>query len=137
VIGAVIATVLAIAPSAWAHSRLLHTSPAASAAVTAPVCEVTLTFTEHVHQQFSVVVVSGPGGVSDSKGHVEAVDDVVHQAVYPLTSGSYTVEWRVVSAAAARCTCRAVGTDRSSTAVKRGPDHRTLVRALDASVARR
>jgi hypothetical protein len=26
------------------------------------------------------------------------VDDVVHQPVYPLRSGSYTVEWRVVSA---------------------------------------
>jgi copper resistance protein C len=97
VTGALVA-VLTVAPPAWAHSRLLQTAPAASAAVTAPVSEVTLTFNEHVHQQFSVVVVAGPGGVSYSKGHVEVVDDVVHQPVYPLKSGSYTVEWRVVSA---------------------------------------
>lgn len=95
---AVIAVTLAPALPAWAHSRLLQTVPAVSTTVTAPVSEVTLTFNEHVHQQFSVVVVSGPGGVSYSDGHVQVVDDVVHQKVYPLRSGSYTVEWRVVSA---------------------------------------
>jgi methionine-rich copper-binding protein CopC len=94
----VIAMILGPALPAWAHSRLLQTAPAASTTVTAPVPEVTLTFNEHVHQQFSVVVVSGPGGVSYSDGHVQVVDDVVHQKVYPLRSGSYTVEWRVVSA---------------------------------------
>jgi copper resistance protein C len=93
-----VATMLAPAVPAWAHSRLLRTAPAASATVTAPVSEVTLTFNEHVHQQFSVVVVSGPGKVSYSNGHVQVVDDVVHQPVYPLKSGSYQVEWRVVSA---------------------------------------
>jgi methionine-rich copper-binding protein CopC len=98
VLAAVLAAVLTVTPAAWAHSRLLQTSPAASATVTAPVSEVTLTFNEHVHQQFSVVVVAGPGGFSYSKGHVQVVDDVVHQPVYPLKSGSYTVEWRVVSA---------------------------------------
>jgi copper resistance protein C len=97
-IPAAIAVILAPALPAWAHSRLLQTAPASSATVTAPVSEVTLTFNEHVHQQFSIVVVSGPGGVSYSDGHVQVVDDVVHQKVYPLRSGSYTVEWRVVSA---------------------------------------
>jgi methionine-rich copper-binding protein CopC len=95
---AAIALALGPALPAWAHSRLLQTAPAASATVTAPVSEVTLTFNEHVHQQFSIVVVSGPGGVSYSDGHVQVVDDVVHQKVYPFRSGSYTVEWRVVSA---------------------------------------
>jgi len=95
---AAITVTLAPALPAWAHSRLLQTAPAGSATVTAPVSEVTLTFNEHVHQQFSIVVVSGPGGVSYSDGHVQVVDDVVHQKVYPLRSGSYTVEWRVVSA---------------------------------------
>ncbi len=97
-IPAAIAVILGPALPAWAHSRLLQTAPVASATVTAPVPEVTLTFNEHVHQQFSIVVVSGPGGVSYSDGHVQVVDDVVHQKVYPLRSGSYTVEWRVVSA---------------------------------------
>jgi copper resistance protein C len=90
--------VLSAPPAAWAHSRLVQTSPATSATVTAPVSEVTLTFNEHVHQQFSVVVVRGPAGASYSDGHVRVVDDVVHQPVYPLKSGGYTVEWRVVSA---------------------------------------
>jgi copper resistance protein C len=97
-IPAAIAVILTPALPAWAHSRLLQSAPATSATVTAPVSEVTLTFNEHVHQQFSIVVVSGPGGVSYSDGHVQVVDDVVHQKVYPLRSGSYTVEWRVVSA---------------------------------------
>jgi methionine-rich copper-binding protein CopC len=95
---AVAGAVLAAPSGAWAHSRLSQTAPAASATVTAPVSEVTLTFNEHVHQQFSIVEVSGPGGTSYSDGHVRVVDDVVHQPVYPLKSGSYTVRWRVVSA---------------------------------------
>lgn len=98
VIGVVLGAVTLVPAAAWAHSRLEATNPAASATVTAPLSEVTLTFNEHVHQQFSVVVVHGPGGVSYSKGDVQVIDNVVHQPVYPLKSGSYTVAWRVVSA---------------------------------------
>jgi methionine-rich copper-binding protein CopC len=97
-ITAVVAAVVLAPPTAWAHSQLLATTPAASAIVTAPAGEVTLTFNEPVHQRFSLVVVTGPGAVSYSNGHVQVVDDVVHQPVYPLRSGSYTVQWRVVSA---------------------------------------
>jgi methionine-rich copper-binding protein CopC len=98
VISTVLGAVLLVPPAAWAHSQLLATTPVASATVTAPLSEVTLTFNEHVHQQFSVVVVTGPGGMSYSNGHVQVIDNVVHQPVYPLRSGSYTVQWRVVSA---------------------------------------
>jgi methionine-rich copper-binding protein CopC len=84
--------------TAWAHSALTATTPAASATVTEPLDEVTLTFNEHPHQRFSVVVVRGPGGVSYSDGGVRVVDATVHQAVHPLKSGRYTVGWRVVSA---------------------------------------
>jgi copper resistance protein C len=98
VIGAVVGAALLVPAAAWAHSRLIATNPAASATVTAPLSEVTLTFNEHVHQQFSIVVVHGPGGVSYSNGHVQVIDNVVHQPVYLLKSGSYTVAWRVVSA---------------------------------------
>lgn len=83
---------------AWAHSRLQRTDPAASAVVRAPIGAVTLTFNEMVRGRFTTVVVSGPGGVSYSAGHVQVVDDDVHQAVYPLRSGDYTVAWRAVSA---------------------------------------
>jgi methionine-rich copper-binding protein CopC len=98
VLAVALATVLATPPAAWAHSRLLATTPPASATVTAPISEVTLTFNEPVQQRFSFVVVSGPGGRSYSHGPVRVVDTTVHQPVYPLKSGSYAVQWRVVSA---------------------------------------
>jgi methionine-rich copper-binding protein CopC len=97
-ITAVLGTVLAAPPAAWAHSQLRATTPAASQTVTAPVGEVTLTFNDPVHQRFSTVAVSGPGGLSYSDGPVRVVDTTVHQPVYPLKSGTYTVQWRVVSA---------------------------------------
>ncbi|MGC9668308.1 copper resistance CopC family protein [Planosporangium sp. 12N6] len=103
VVAALVATVCAAVapvavPAAWAHSYLVATSPAASATVTEPISEVTLTFNEPVHQRFSAVVVSGPAGASYGDGPVRVVDTTVHQPVRPLRSGSYTVRWRVVSA---------------------------------------
>jgi hypothetical protein len=94
----VLAAVLVAPPAGWAHSRLRASTPAASATVAAPIGEVTLTFNEPVQQRFSVVVVDGPGGLSYGHGPVRVVDTTVHQPVYPLKSGSYTVQWRVVSA---------------------------------------
>jgi methionine-rich copper-binding protein CopC len=94
----VLATVLMAPSAASAHSQLRATAPAASATVTAPINEVTLTFNEPVHQRFSTVVVDGPGGLAYSDGPLRVVDSTVHQAVYPLKSGSYLVRWRVVSA---------------------------------------
>jgi methionine-rich copper-binding protein CopC len=89
---------LATAAPAWAHSRLQRTNPADGATLTAQVGEVTLTFNERVHGDFTTVVVTGPGGVSYSDGHVQVIDDDVHQKVYPLHSGAYTVAWRAISA---------------------------------------
>jgi copper resistance protein C len=104
--GRLVAVVLAgtvmagIAPAtpALAHSRLEHTDPADGATVTGQRAEVTLTFNERVHGDFTTVIVRGPGGVSYSDGHVSVVDDVVHQPVYPLRSGAYLVAWRAISA---------------------------------------
>jgi copper resistance protein C len=95
---ATIAAVFGAPPTASAHSRLERTSPAASTTVDTLVSEVTLTFNENVRQKFSSVIVSGPGAVSYSMGRVRVVDAVVHQPVYALRSGAYTVAWRVVSA---------------------------------------
>lgn len=88
----------AAAGPAWAHSRLEHTDPTDGATVTAQRTEVTLTFNERVHGDFTTVVVAGPGGVSYSNGHAQVIDDDVHQKVYPLRSGTYTVAWRAISA---------------------------------------
>jgi methionine-rich copper-binding protein CopC len=90
--------VLGLAVPAWAHSRLERTDPADAAVVRTPVRTVTLTFNEMVRQRFTTVVVTGPGGVSFSDGHVHVVDRDVRQAVYPLCSGVYSVAWRAISA---------------------------------------
>ncbi len=86
------------AAPAWAHSRLQRTNPADAATVTAPITEVVLTFNERVHGDFTTVVVTGPRAKSYSNGHVQVIDDDVHQPVYALHSGAYTVAWRAISA---------------------------------------
>jgi copper resistance protein C len=88
----------ALATPAYAHSQLLGTDPADGATVTSPISEIDLTYNERVQGTFTTVVVNGPGGVSYSEGHVQVTDDVVHQRVYPLRSGAYTVAWRAISA---------------------------------------
>jgi methionine-rich copper-binding protein CopC len=101
VFGAVAAASLlmvGVAGPAWAHSRLERTDPAYAAVVRRPVETVTLTFNEMVRQRFTTVVVTGPGGVSYSDGHVRVVDRDVRQAVHPLRSGAYAVAWRAISA---------------------------------------
>ncbi|GIH14215.1 copper resistance CopC family protein [Rugosimonospora africana] len=89
---------LAVASPAWAHSRLERTDPADGSTVTAAMSTVTLTFNEMVRGQFTTVRVTGPGKVSYSEGHVQVIDNDVHQKVYPLHSGAYTVAWRAISA---------------------------------------
>jgi methionine-rich copper-binding protein CopC len=96
-IAAVVACAVLATPAS-AHSQLLTTNPADGAALTAPISEVDLTFNERVQGTFTTVVVRGPGDVSYSDGHVQVIDDVVHQRVYPLRSGSYEVAWRAISA---------------------------------------
>jgi methionine-rich copper-binding protein CopC len=98
VIAVAAVAVLGVATPASAHSQLETTAPAAGTTVTTSLAQVTLTFNEVVRGKFSTVVVSDASGRSWSDGAVSVVDDDVHQAVYPLKSGAYTVAWRVVSA---------------------------------------
>jgi methionine-rich copper-binding protein CopC len=94
-----VAAVVALTPSAaLAHSALLGTDPADGAVVTAPIGEVVLTFNEVVHQQFSTIAVTGPGGATYNNGSLHVIDTKVHQPVWPLHSGTYRVAWRVISA---------------------------------------
>ena len=94
---------LTVASPASAHSQLLATSPADGTTLSSPMAEVTLTFNERVRGTFTMVAVNGPliegsGTVSYSDGHAQVIDDVVHQKVYPLRSGAYSVAWRTISA---------------------------------------
>ncbi|HEY7225178.1 MAG TPA: copper resistance CopC family protein [Micromonosporaceae bacterium] len=93
-----VAVVVLTPAQALAHSALLGTDPADGAVVTAPIGEVVLTFNELVHQQFSTIVVTGPGGASYGDGPLQVIDTKVHQPVWPLHSGTYRVAWRVISA---------------------------------------
>ncbi|HTJ33892.1 MAG TPA: copper resistance CopC family protein [Dactylosporangium sp.] len=89
--------VLLPAQPAWAHARLLSTSPAEGASVTTPVTAVVLTFNEPVKQQFSTIVVTGADGVSHSQGSPRSVDATLSQTVGALPSGPVRVAWRTVS----------------------------------------
>jgi len=97
VVAAVVATVVAMPAPAWAHTELLGTSPADAAVQTAPVEEVTLTFSGPVRADGSSVVVTGPDGQTHSQGALSVIDFVVHQAVADLASGTYRVDWVVVA----------------------------------------
>jgi methionine-rich copper-binding protein CopC len=86
------------ASPAWAHARLLHSSPADNTTVTEPVTTVTLTFSEPVKQRSTTIVVSGSDGASYSDGAARVIDTDVTQAVRPLRAGPVRVTWRTVSA---------------------------------------
>lgn len=91
-------TVVVSAPSAaFAHTKLLGTSPAEGTVLTAPVDEVTLTFGGPIQATNSTVTVTGPDGGNFSEGQLFVVDFVVHQPVAPLTSGSYRVSWTIIA----------------------------------------
>jgi methionine-rich copper-binding protein CopC len=95
---AVTAALCMPATPAWAHAKLLRTSPAEAAQVADPVTAVTLTFNEMVRQRSTTVAVTGADGTSYSDGAARVVDHDVIQAVRPLPAGTYRVVWKTVSA---------------------------------------
>jgi methionine-rich copper-binding protein CopC len=96
--GLALAFVLAAGPAA-AHSVLLETSPARSAAVPTAPSNVVLTFNEMPQGEFSTIHVTGPDGQRRDSGHVQVVDDRVTEALGGTRpAGRYVVDWRVVSA---------------------------------------
>ena len=97
-LSAALAALLLGGTPAWAHSRLLRTSPGDGATAGEVTTSVVLTFNERVKQRFTTVVVRGADGTSFGKGGVHVVDDNVTQDVYPLPSGAYRVAWRAISA---------------------------------------
>lgn len=98
VLSVALAVLLLGGAPAWAHSRLLRTSPADGATATGVTTSVVLTFNEMVKQRFTTVVVRGADGTSYGRGGVRVVDENVTQDLYPLPSGAYRVAWRAISA---------------------------------------
>ena len=98
--GLVIAAALAAAAAAHAHAHLDRASPAAGATLAVAPTEVTLHFTQQLEPKFSIVVVRDAAGKQVDKGdpHVSGEDlSVLKVSLQPLGSGSYKVEWRVIS----------------------------------------
>ncbi len=98
VITAALCGVFAVPGLAVAHSRLISTNPTDGSIVRQQKSTVDFTFNEVVQRDYSTIVVRGPGGVSYSRGNLRVVDTTVTQPIYPLRSGKYTVDWRIVSA---------------------------------------
>jgi methionine-rich copper-binding protein CopC len=98
--GLALAAALAGAGAAYAHAHLDRASPAAGATLAVAPTEVTLHFTQQLEPKFSTIVVRDAAGKQVDKGdsHVNREDlTVLKVSLQPLGSGSYKVEWRVIS----------------------------------------
>ncbi|MFS8479816.1 MAG: copper resistance protein CopC [Micromonosporaceae bacterium] len=101
VIGAVLAAVLvALTPvrPAWAHAQLIGTDPADGAVLATPPERVTLEFNESLNPTYTTIVVTDASAerVPSSEPEVSGPRGSV-TFTQPLTDGTYTVAYRVVS----------------------------------------
>lgn len=84
--------------AAWAHAYPASTNPADGSTVAESPREVHIQFTEGVELEFSRIVVrSSTGEVVSQKQVRRAAPDTLAVELRPLRSGSYSVEWRVLS----------------------------------------
>ena len=102
----VLATVLGLlttgmaASAAWAHTRLVSSTPAAGGSAQAP-AEVVLVFSDAVQPRLSAVSVTGAGGEEHVAGTPAAGGDgssVTQPLRAPLEAGTYRVAYRVLAA---------------------------------------
>ena len=90
------ATVVLASP-AYAHVRLVSSTPRDGALVSKAPDEVLLRFSEAVRAP-AYVVVSGPDGLRMDDGPAQVVDNTVSEQLAPITApGEYSVAYRVVS----------------------------------------
>nr|WP_246246219.1 copper resistance protein CopC [Paenibacillus lemnae] len=83
---------------ALAHSKLVTASPSAETTTTENVTELLLTFNEKIDPTLSTLIISGTDGQSAGKPEITVEEDQL-KAVFdkPLDSGTYEVEWKIVS----------------------------------------
>lgn len=88
-------------PAAWAHAHLTHQYPAANAAVTASPQALTLNFSEGIEPGFSGATITGPQQelikTRLAKRNEQDKTQLIIPLEQPLKSGTYTVDWHVVS----------------------------------------
>lgn len=97
--GATIAVVLSPA-LAFAHGKLESATPAAGSAVDTSPEMLRLTFNEDLESSFSTIKVVDASGVSTTKEKAKVDSSnprVLMVAVPKLASGSYTVQWAVMT----------------------------------------
>jgi copper resistance protein C len=93
------ATLLAVAPVASAHTKLIGSNPASGAQVADAPHELTLTFNEPVRPEIAQVTVAGPGGLQWTVGQISAKDNALLVPVHPAgPAGPYTISYRIGSA---------------------------------------
>lgn len=88
---------VAWAPAASAHDELLDLQPGNKVVVTEAPKDVQLVFGAPVLAMGSVMRVTGPHGVVSTGPLAVRGGTVIQKLVAGLTSGAYTVEWRVTS----------------------------------------
>ncbi|CCI54799.1 copper resistance CopC family protein [Nostocoides jenkinsii] len=93
-----VVTGVAGAGSAYAHTELLTSTPAANAKVEAPT-EVTLGFSEDIKTEFATVQVTDGEGLSVADGDARVSGPDLTQALRtPVHAGTYLVAYKVTSA---------------------------------------
>jgi methionine-rich copper-binding protein CopC len=95
---AALATVLiAAATLAFAHARLVRTSPAPDSILRAPPTQVSIWFTERLEQAFSNIEVTDAAGSRVDQGNPQVDGKVMRVELRALRPGRYRVNWRAVS----------------------------------------
>ena len=100
VLAAVLGSILTPAAPAWAHTRLVSSTPSQGVPAPAP-GQVLLAFSETVQPGLSSVSVTGPDGEEHAAGSPSRAGDgtsVVQAMRSPLPAGSYRVAYRVLAA---------------------------------------
>ena len=99
--GLAAAAAIAVVPAAaFAHGKLENANPAAGSALDAAPDALRLTFNEDLESTFSTVNVSDANGaaVTREKAKVDASNPRVLTVALPkLSSGSYSVQWAVMT----------------------------------------
>ena len=90
-----------VSAAAFAHAHLQRQTPAADLTVAESPKTLTLNFSEGIETSFSGVVLTGPQQQVVATGKLTRRDSSPTQLIVPvtqpLTSGTYTVDWHVVS----------------------------------------
>ncbi|WP_099063035.1 copper homeostasis periplasmic binding protein CopC [Serratia sp. BW106] len=101
IVATAVLAVLVVSQQAFAHAHLASATPADKAAINESPKMLTLSFTEGVEPKFSGVMLMGADGsmINTGKFTVDSADSKVVNVplTAPLKSGSYQVDWHVLS----------------------------------------